>query len=76
LLTAYYAAGVPEYWLAEARGAQSSFQIYVVDAGQYRLANVDDGGFQRSTVLDCDYRLQLERGRRGYWQYCLEANRR
>jgi len=76
LLAAYHAAGVPEYWLADARGSQLSFQIHVLDADRYRPADVDPDGFQRSTVLDCNYRLRRERGKRGYWQYRLEGKPR
>ncbi|MCE9555348.1 MAG: Uma2 family endonuclease [Planctomycetes bacterium] len=73
LLAAYHAAGVPEYWLVDARGSQLSFQLHALDANQYRLADIDADGYQRSAVLACYYQLRREQGKHGYWQYDLEA---
>lgn len=73
LLRAYHAAGVPEYWLVDARGSELYFQIHVLDFDQYRLADMDADGFQHSLVLACYYQLRRERGKHGYWQYALDA---
>jgi len=73
LLTAYAAAGVPEYWLIDARGQQLSFQMNVLAADEYRPATVDAEGLQESLVLKCLYQLHRRRGKGGYWRYTLQA---
>jgi len=73
LRVAYYAAGVPEYWLVDARGKDLFFQINVQGTDQYQPATVDAAGFQNSAILACGYRLNRRRGKGGYWQYHLEA---
>jgi len=73
LYAAYHAAGVPEYWLVDARGEQLSFQINTLAADQYQSAAVDAEGFQDSAVLSCHYQLRRHRGKGGYWQYTLDA---
>jgi Uma2 family endonuclease len=73
LRTAYHAAGVPEYWLIDARGEQVFFEINIRYASEYQPAAVDATGFQRSTVLACGYLLQRTRDQLGYWQYTVKT---
>jgi Uma2 family endonuclease len=73
LLAAYCAAGVPEYWLVDARGARLSFQINVLAGDGYQPVAEDAEGFQSSTVLSCRYQLRRRRGKGGFWQYALGA---
>ena len=73
LLAAYHAAGVPEYWLVDARGQQLSFQICIHSAAGYQPATTDANGFQYSAVSNCHYQLHRIRGKLGYWEYSLEA---
>jgi Uma2 family endonuclease len=54
---AYYQAGVPEFWLVDARGEQPSFIIHHRGAKGYLPVNRDARGFQRSTVFGCRFRL-------------------
>jgi len=71
LRTAYGSAGVPEYWLIDARGEEVSFQINHLVAGKYSPSAVDAEGFQASAVLACRYQLTRCRDAAGYWQYSL-----
>jgi Uma2 family endonuclease len=54
---AYYLAGVPEFWLVDARGGQPSFIIHYRGAEGYLPAERDARGFQRSAVFGCRFRL-------------------
>jgi len=74
LRAAYHAAGIPEYWLADARAAQLSFRIlHHDDDDDYRPADIDDDGYQRSRVLGLRYLLTRRRGLGGFWQYELTS---
>lgn len=73
LRAAYHAAGVPEYWLVDARGKDLFFQINLLAPDHYHPAAVDAEGFQDSAVLACRCQLRRRRGKGGYWQYMLEA---
>lgn len=65
LPTAYYAAGVAEYWLVDARGQQLLFRIYRRGSAHYEPAPVDPDGYQLSAVLGRRYRLDRSRNERG-----------
>lgn len=70
---AYFAAGVDEFWLADARGEQIVFQIHRRGDAGFEPIAADDDGFQQSTVLGCDYRLSRTRDKRGFWRFRLEG---
>ncbi|MCA9270518.1 MAG: Uma2 family endonuclease [Planctomycetales bacterium] len=72
---AYFAAGVREYWLADARGERMDFQIHCRGDSQFEPVAVDDEGLQPSAVLGCRFRLERERNRHGHWKYSLESKR-
>lgn len=71
LPTAYFTAGVTEYWLIDARGAEMSFTVLHQGANGFKPAPQDENGFQRSTVLQCRYKLTRRRGLGGFWRYEL-----
>jgi Uma2 family endonuclease len=67
----YWDAGVNEYWLADARKEQLIFQVHRRGASGFEPVATDADGFQRSVVMDCDYRLDRYRDVDGYWNYNL-----
>lgn len=67
----YHLAGVPEYWLINARGAQIDFQILQRQKKDY-VAKALRGGWQRSPLFGQSVRLVRHRGRMNLWQYTLE----
>lgn len=72
LREAYHRAGVPEYWLIDARGDDLVFQILHWRKTGYAAAPNRDG-WQRSRVFGRSFRLIREPGRRGLWRYQLEV---
>ena len=60
---AYFAAGVREFWLIDARGPKLSFIIH--ERGRTRWKAVKESGdnFSRSAVLDHEFRLVRRAGR-------------
>lgn len=71
LHAAYLRAGVPEYWLVDAR-AGLSFVILELRDGAYQAAAAD-GEPQHSRVLGRTFVLTRERNRAGRWRYALHA---
>jgi Uma2 family endonuclease len=67
---AYYQAGIPEYWLIDARGDDIDFQILLARRGGYAASPVR-GGWRRSRVFDRHFRLERTRGPMDLWQYRL-----
>jgi Uma2 family endonuclease len=72
LRAAYHRAGIPEYWLIDARGEAIVFQILHWRKTGYAAAP-SRGGWQRSRVFGRSFRLVREQGRRGLWTYTLEV---
>jgi Uma2 family endonuclease len=68
----YHRAGIPEYWLIDARGAVIDFQILVRGKTDYAPAAVSRGGWQTSIVFKKRFRLTRKRGRLNRWRYKLE----
>jgi Uma2 family endonuclease len=71
LRIAYHAAGIPEYWLIDARGEEIRFEILWYTAAEYVPAP-EKNGWQESKVFKRKFRLQRRRGRLGLWQYTLQ----
>jgi Uma2 family endonuclease len=69
---AYWRAGIPEFWLADARGQDLFFRIHRRGADRYEAAPVNADGFQRSAVFGVWFRLTRRRHRGGRWRYDLE----
>jgi len=72
LRTAYHKAGIPEYWLIDARGEEIVFTILHWRKSGYAAAPVKDG-WQRSKVFDREFRLTRRRDEFGLWEYTLEV---
>ena len=71
LPAAYAVAGVPEFWLADARKEPVVFRIHHLVEGAYRPAQADAEGYLRSNVLACRFRLDAGRDARGHWKFKL-----
>jgi Uma2 family endonuclease len=69
----YHKAGIPEYWLIDARGEEVVFQILVRAEDDYTAAEVSRGGWQTSQVFGRRFRLIRRRGRLGLWEYTLQV---
>jgi Uma2 family endonuclease len=72
LREAYHRAGIPEYWLIDARGEEVVFQVLHRRKGGYTAAAVRDG-WQRSRVFDRSFRLERQRDDLGLWEYTLQV---
>jgi Uma2 family endonuclease len=68
----YHTAGIPEYWLVDARGDQISFQVLNHRQAGYAAASTKHG-WTRSRILDRDFRLTRKKNRVGMWSYRLET---
>jgi len=71
LPVAYYRAGVREYWLIDARGAELSFQLLRRGSTAFEPTPTNTDSYQRSEVLNAHYRLDRSRHKRGHWVYQL-----
>jgi Uma2 family endonuclease len=68
---AYFAAGVREYWLVDARGEELVFIILHRGEAAFEPTPLDADGFQLSGVMRCHYRLERPRDEHGRWLYRL-----
>ena len=68
----YYSAGIPEYWLVNALGAQVELQILQRRRTGY-AAVANRNGWRRSNVFDRMFRLSRRESRPGFWRYSLES---
>jgi len=68
---AYHKAGIPEYWLIDARRKEISFQILHRQEDGYEAGN--PGGWQTSRVFRRDFRLVRRRDDMGLWEYTLQV---
>jgi Uma2 family endonuclease len=71
----YHLAGIPEYWLVDARGSEIDFRILTHTRDAYAEATIDRGGWQRSKVFGRRFRLVRERDPNGQWSYTLQVKR-
>ena len=70
---AYFAAGVSELWLADARGDAVTFRIHRRGPETFEAVAEDGEGFQVSAVLGAAFRLNAHRDRRGHWAFDLHV---
>ena len=59
----YWRAGVPEYWIVDARGDDVQFEILSRGSEEYEDTTCDGQGFRRSEILKAKVRL-ARRGER------------
>lgn len=69
----YFRAGVTEYWLADARRADLSFQIYRRGESRFEPVGADANGFQQSAVFNTGFRLERTGHEGGAWRFDLVA---
>lgn len=72
LPSAYFVAGVREYWLVDARGDELQFQIHCRGNSVFEPVAARDDGYQRSEVFSRWFQLQRSRNRHGHWKYELD----
>lgn len=70
LKEAYERAGIREYWLVDARGAEISFEILMLERGAYRAAAPAHEA-QTSLVFGATFELRRARNRLGRFTYTL-----
>lgn len=73
LMSAYHDAGIPEYWLIDARDEDDiEFNIYKRRPKEYAAVR-KSGGWVKSTVLGKQFRLTRKEGSHGYPRFRLEV---
>jgi Uma2 family endonuclease len=72
LRVAYHAAGIPEYWLIDARGEEIVFTILHWRKNGYAAAPVKDG-WQRSKVFGREFHFVRRPDEFGLWEHTLEV---
>jgi Uma2 family endonuclease len=72
LREAYHRAGIPEYWIVDARGEEISFQILLRRKNGYVAAPNRDG-WQHSRVFGRSFRLERILDEYGLWDYTLDV---
>lgn len=73
LPAAYFRAGVPEFWLIDARGESLLFQIHVPGPTAYTPVLPDADAYQHSPTLALSYRLTRSRNAKGRLAFDLET---
>lgn len=68
----YFRAGVPEYWLIDALGANIEFQIFVWHPDGY-VAVKPKRGWHHSPLFGRSFRLSRRRNRASRWRYKLHV---
>lgn len=69
---AYFAAGVREYWLADARREPVAFRIHRRGQRGFEPVESDAEGYQCSDVLGRRFRLHATRDGEGLWRFDLQ----
>lgn len=67
----YHKAGIPEYWLIDAR-KKLEFQMLIWTPAGYQAAP-EKAGWQRSAIFHRLFRLTRAKGRMGRWKYTLDV---
>ncbi len=73
LPTAYWRAGIAEYWLIDVRGERMFFRIHARGTDGYEPVSADAEHFQRSAVFDRRFRLDRRRNARDRWVFDLQS---
>jgi Uma2 family endonuclease len=72
LRAAYHRAGIPEYWLIDARQEEISFQILHWQRAAYK-PGPGTGSWQQSHVFNRRFRLTRQRNELDLWEYTLQV---
>lgn len=72
LLEAYWEAGIPEYWLVDARGAELEFDVFRRGAKKYAAARKAEG-WAKSAVFGKAFRLTRGADPQGNPEFTLEV---
>jgi Uma2 family endonuclease len=70
LREAYHRAGVPEYWIIDARSEAIDFQILRYRRDRYVAVSPREG-WLRSRVFGRGFLLERQHNRQGRWSYTL-----
>jgi Uma2 family endonuclease len=73
LFEAYFEAGIPEYWLVDARGSVVEFTIYKHSGKKYAVTRAQAGGWQKSGVFDKAFRIARGSDASGNPEFTLEV---
>jgi Uma2 family endonuclease len=68
----YAGAGVPEFWLVDARGEEPRFEMRTLRGGAYEPVAPRGEGWTGSPCLGLSFRLARRRTPIGHWRYVLE----
>jgi Uma2 family endonuclease len=68
----YHEAGIPEYWLIDARGDDLRFDLFRHAPAGYQSTPAEDGWLP-SAVFGRRFRLSRQRSRFGLWTYVLDV---
>jgi Uma2 family endonuclease len=71
LKRAYLKAGVPEYWLIDARKQEMAIQVFTFAKSGYKAVPVKRGRW-KSSLFRVEFHLYRERDEFGYWEYTLD----
>lgn len=71
----YHQAGIPEYWLVDARGEEIDFQLLRRESADYAPVPPSRSGWVFSDVLSRRCRLTHVQDRLGLWDYTLHVRR-
>jgi Uma2 family endonuclease len=72
LREAYHRAGVPEYWIIDARSEAIDFQVLRYRRDRYVAVSPREG-WLRSRVFGRGFLLERQRNRQGRWNYTLRV---
>lgn len=71
LPAAYWRAGVPEFWLVDARSDTLIYNIYRPGTSAYEAVEPDAEGFRYSAVFQIGFELTRRRNAKGRWVFDL-----
>jgi Uma2 family endonuclease len=73
MMDLYWQAGIPEYWLVDARGEELKFDIFRHSSSAYVPTPTDADGFLRSAVFNRSFKLIRGVNRAGEPKFTLEV---
>ena len=73
LRIAYAEAGIPEYWIIDARGTFIEFTLLDLRDQTYQESVADENGYRHSHLFARKFKLDRHRGRGDRWKYQLTS---